>query len=221
MIRHREYYNNLRQLHNYTIIALYICTWTAFCLKHLPNTFCMASIQRWTEPLASLLPWVSSFLFWLNQYLAVCFTGSHSTLNPPFRAGRPNTSIQANNTATTHRMYIDMHLYITFIPLSILFFTLLPFSWASWLAQTLPVWHTYFLLLFPSTDFLCKRPLQICIYVLLPAKAIIKRMSKDSVKSTTVTMLHLPLQDLNPICMLIELYMKRFHFWRTVITFFM
>ncbi len=163
MIRHREYYNNLRQLHNYTIKALFILEW--------PSAWSTSQIRpawpRFRDELNLLLASFHkclSCLFWRNQYLAVCFTDSHFTLNPPFPARRLTTSIQANNTAMPHRMYTDTHLYITFILLSILFFTLLPFSWASRLAQTLPVWHTYFLLLFPCTDFLCKIPLQIYMF---------------------------------------------------------
>ncbi len=60
-------------------------------------------------------------------------------------AGQLNTNVQVNNTAAPHHMYTDKHIYITFVLLFILFFTLLPFSWAGWLAHTLPVWHNYVL----------------------------------------------------------------------------
>jgi hypothetical protein len=42
-------------------------------------------------------------------------------------------------------MYTDTHIYITFILLSVLFFTFLSFFWTSGLAQTLPVRHTFHL----------------------------------------------------------------------------
>jgi hypothetical protein len=134
-------YNNYFHRHNCTIIALYIL--------ERPSAWSTSRIHpAWPlfrDELNLLLAFFHKCLpclFWPTQYLA-CFNGSHFTLNPPFPAGQLNTSIQVNNTATPHCMYTDKHIYITFILLSIIFFTLLPFSWASWLAQTLPVWRTF------------------------------------------------------------------------------
>ncbi len=133
-------YDNYFYRHNYTIIALYIL--------ERPSAWSTLQIRpawpRFRDGLNLLLTFFHKCLpclFWPTQYLAACFNGSHFTLNPPFPAGQLNTSIQVNNTATPHRIYTDTHIYITFILLSILFFTLLPSFWASRLAQTLPIWH--------------------------------------------------------------------------------
>jgi hypothetical protein len=58
-------------------------------------------------------------------------------LNAPTLTGQLNTNVQINNTAMPHHIYTDTHIYITFILLLILFFTLLTFSWAGQLTQTL------------------------------------------------------------------------------------
>jgi hypothetical protein len=62
--------------------------------------------------------------------------------HPSLLAGQLSTDVQVNNTAIPHLTYTYTHIYITFMLLLIFFFTLPPSSWAGWLAQTLPVWHS-------------------------------------------------------------------------------
>ncbi len=61
--------------------------------------------------------------------------------HPSRLAGQFNTEVQVNNTAMPHLTQTYTHIHITFVLLSVSFFTLLPPPLAARLAQTLPIWH--------------------------------------------------------------------------------
>ncbi len=127
--------DNFFLLHSYVIMDLYILeqpsSWST-------SGICPSLPQSRVE-LRLLILYFTSILLVCLQYPAVYSNDSSFPLNPSSLAGRLNTNVQVNNTATSHHMCTSTHIYMTFILLFILSFILLPFSWAGWLAQTLSV----------------------------------------------------------------------------------
>ncbi len=80
-------------------------------------------------------------LFWLPSIMLFAPMSRVSHSNPPLPAGQLNTSVQVNNMATLHHIYIVTHIYITFILLFTSFLILFLLLWAGQLAQTLLVCH--------------------------------------------------------------------------------
>jgi hypothetical protein len=130
-------HDNFFLQHKYVIIVLYIL--------ERPSSWSTSRISpSWpqfrVELRLLLLCLMSIPLVCLGPHGILLFTPTTQVSCSPFLlAGQLNTDVQVNNTATLHLMHTHTHIYITFILLFILFFTLLPLSLAGWLAQTFPV----------------------------------------------------------------------------------
>jgi hypothetical protein len=131
-------HDNLFLQHKYVVIILYI--------HEPPSSWSTLQIhpswpQSRVELRLLLLCLMSVLLVCLGPPSILLFAPtaqvSHST--PSLLTRRLITSVHVNNTAMPHLTYTYTQIYITFMLLFIFFFTLLPSSWAGWLAQTLPV----------------------------------------------------------------------------------
>jgi hypothetical protein len=111
-----------------------ICTFLNGHLLEAPREYVLHGLD-------SLMNWSSCGLAYIRSSL---FALTHSFRTWPshssWTVSHQYTSKQhARTTSYVH----NMHIHSTFILLSTLFFTLRLLSWASRLAQTLPIWHTY------------------------------------------------------------------------------
>ncbi len=73
--------------------------------------------------LLDLFPQVYSCLLWPTQYLAVCSSSSHFTLDPFLACWRPDTCTQVNSTLVLHHIHMDTHIYIILIIFVLLLYT--------------------------------------------------------------------------------------------------
>jgi hypothetical protein len=124
---------------NYIIIILYILERSSsWSTSRIHPSWPQSRVE-----LRLLLSYLVSILLVCLAHQVSCCLSQQLKFHahPSLLAGQLSTDVQVNNTAAPHLMYIDTPIYITFILLFILFFTLLLLSLAGRLAQTLPVWH--------------------------------------------------------------------------------
>jgi hypothetical protein len=131
---------------NYAAMPLYILerpsSWSTSRIRPL----CPRS-RVWPNLLLDLFPQVYSFLLWPIQYLAVCSSSSHFTIDTFLACWWPNTCTQVNSTLVLHHIHWTS-IFTSQRYYSFSFFTLLPPLLAGRLSSSLRLGHTYALVLF-------------------------------------------------------------------------